>query len=139
MFEKVITLTGCIEKKEHIWKRKITTKFLIMDARQLPLTEMTAKYQLFYLIYDPSENDECKTLPYFAVRCIDNASVTIERFSVIGEPTFETLLEWVEEYGNESLFKQSMSEFEIERLNRKKLRKKTLEEKDFEVAFVWND
>lgn len=138
MMEKIITLSGCINKEENIWKRKICTKFLIADARQMRLDEMSAKYQLFYLVLDTSEDDDIKTGPYVAIRCIDNVYVTLERFSVIGEPTFDTLLEWVKEYGNESLYKLEMDNFNKERLLKRK-RKNNIEEKDYEVAFVWDD
>lgn len=150
MMEKIITLSGCIQKDEHIWKRRITNKFIITDPRQMGIYEMTAKHQLFRLIYDTSQDDEIKTGPYIATRCIDNVDMKVERFMVIGEPTFETLLEWIDEYGDECEYFKQLDDFHKENLKRRKRVLKRqgiegtknidkLEERFYEVAFIWND
>lgn len=138
MMNNIITLNGCIEKEEHVWTRKIETKFLILDPRLLQLNELDAKYQLFYLIYDPKDDKPWKTdAPYLGKRCIDDKEVFIERISVIGEPTFNTLLEWNNIYGNESAFKKNMTDKRKSFLMRKC--KNSIEEKYYEIAFIWND
>ena len=138
MMEEIITLSGCINKEDHIWIREIKTKFLIADPRILSLNELSAKYQLFHLIVDNADEHN-RTYPYVAERCIDGKIASVERISIIGEPTLETLIEWVRKYGGESVYKKEMSERHIERLIYKKNHKKEFEEKEYEVAFVWDD
>lgn len=135
----IITLSDCIEKKEHVWIRKISTKFLVLDPRVMKLDECNAKNQLFYLIFDPA-NGRQSTEPFYAERCIDGLFVRLERTSVIGEPTLETLIKWEKEYGDECTFKKEISN------NRRTILKnqiknfgKKIEEKYYDAAFIWND
>lgn len=136
--ENIITLNDCIKKDTHIWIRKITTKFLVLDPRVMKLEDLGAKNQLFYLIFDPSDGKS--TMPYYAERCIDGALVQLERMYVIGEPTLDTLIEWVGFYGNECVFKNEIDIFRKKTLkNQIDKYGKGIEEKYYDAAFVWND
>ena len=137
--EKIITLQDCIKKETHIWIRKIKTKFLVLDPRVMKLDEITAKNQLFYLIYDPADGKK-STMPYYAERCIDGVPVQLERMYVIGEPTLDTLIDWSNIYGNESVFKSEIdSNRKLILKNQIKTHGKEIEEKYYDAAFIWND
>lgn len=142
MIENIIALSGCIEKEEHVWTRKLLTKYVIIDPRILNLNEFCAAYQLCRVVYDMSSNGN-KTSPLICYRCIDNASIKLERFSVIGEPTFNTLLEWVQLYGDRCESKKRIDDWTYNKLIAKrdkyKKTKTSVRENDYEIAFVWFD
>ena len=137
--KKIISLQDCIKKEPHVWIREISTKFLVLDPRVMRLDELGAKNQLFYLIVD-SANGEKTAKPYYAERCIDGELVQLERMYVIGEPTLDTLIEWANDYGEESVFKKEISD-DRKRILRRNIAKfgKEIQEKYYDAAFIWND
>lgn len=135
----IIGIPECIKKEEHIWIRKIETKFVILDPRQLTLNELDAKYQLFHVVLDMSNNGD-KTAPLLVERCFDGLNATLERFAIIGEPTFDTLLEWVNLYGGNSFYKNKVkNSISIDLYEQLKWKRGDVDEKNYDIAFIWND
>lgn len=107
IMDYIFTDNDYVSLTDH-WFSEIKSKFIILNPKNLPLENLSAKYQLFHIFDDPFKYLGKTIMPnmekLIATNCFTGAEKYISRSLVIGEPTQDALLKWFNLYAKESWY-----------------------------------